>query len=142
MGKLPSPQEMYDDKRAQALASSHYPPDWIHKDFLKLLHDALRYCSLHKVGCHYLTWKQMINPERVFYMAEMDLCFLILKGATPFELGQTLEQNIEMHENVLKPMSEKWYQLENDICEPIKREIEVKIKLSNSAPIGKKIIQV
>lgn len=133
-------QEFYNQRRAQTLSSSFMPDEFISQEFRDLLKKAAMYCSMYKIGCPFLTWRKIFTQDMPFFMAELALCFDILRGASPKELEQSWEENLKMHEEILQPLMDKYLKLEEEFLEPIKREIQTKLKISNGVPDSKKII--
>lgn len=136
-------QEAHDylkQRRAQALATREFPKkDW---DNVKpILHKAMSYCSVHTIGCHKFTYENFVTFKRPFFMLEVQLMMTILKGATPIELGQTLEENLAMLTNIVDPIEDEWMKIDDEITIPIEREIETKLKIDKVVPLGQKIFK-
>lgn len=137
--KLKTPQQAYEEQRALALSTQDFPADKIHESFKELLHKALPFNSKLNVGAHPLTWRNFIKFERPFKLTEFKLALDVLERATPKEMGQTLEENEDMLLKIVYPMVASWDAIDEEISEKIKREIDTKVKLDLSAPIGKKL---
>lgn len=137
INKIPTPEEVLQRETAKVVAITQFPQEEISEGFKETLHKAMMYTSQYRLGCHDLTYEAFIKFNRPFFMVEMQLALNIIKGATPIELNQTLEENLEILQKVHKPMFAKWKEIEDGIKEPIIAKINKQIEVQSKAPKGK-----
>lgn len=136
-----TPQEVFESKRADALATVVFPQDKLPEDFKEVLHKALVHCSIRQVQCHITTWINYVRFDRIFLWGEINLAVEILKGSTPTEMGMTLVEHLELLTEYIYPIQKELERIDEEICEPIAKEVNAMVKLSNRAPLGKEIIK-
>lgn len=139
MKPLQTAIQEYEQKVAEALCTKEYPENLSH--IKGILHDCLRHCSLHKIGCNPFTYENFVTFARPFFMNEVLFITKIICAASPKELNQTIEENLNMLKTVVFPIEDKWLSIKKEISEPISREIETRLAITRQVPIGKKIFK-
>lgn len=138
---LRTPQQELDAQMAQALSVNDFPMERLPEGFKELFHKALPFNSKMNIGSHALTWRNFILFERPFKMTEMALALDVMERATPVEMGQSLIENEKMLWDIIYPIRLMYDEMEAEIEKPIAAKINAQVKISNSAPIGKKLFK-
>lgn len=131
-----SANRMYEEARHMIIINLQIQISEIPEEFFKYLHKALMHCSIHKIGCEMVTWLGFIKMDRPLFWAELELATKVLKGATPHEMGQSFDENINMIERYVYPVVKSLHEAEVKALEPTKREIQAKLTASMSLPVG------
>lgn len=138
---LKTPQQSLDEQMAQALSVNDFPMEKLPEVFKELFHKALPFNSKMNIGAHPLTWRNFILFERPFKMTEMALALDVMERATPNEMGQSLLENEKMLWDIIYPIRLIYQGIEEEIEKPIAAKINAQVKISNSAPLGKKLFR-
>jgi len=64
-----------------------------------------------------------------------------MERATPNEMGQSLLENEKMLWDIIYPIRLMYQGIEEEIEKPIAAKINAQVKISNSAPLGKKLFR-
>ena len=138
---LKTPQQELESRMAHALSVTDFPMEKLPEVFKELFHKALPCNSKMNIGSHALTWRNFILFERPFKMTEMALALDVMERATPKEMEQSLIENEKMLWDIIYPIRLIYQGIEEGLQKPIENEINTKVKISNSAPIGHKIFK-
>lgn len=122
-----------EKRRAEIFATTKFPLDL--SPLKVLLNKAMKVTSNFNTGTNRFTYRNLVTFERPFFMSECIVLFAILKGATPKDLGQTLEENLQFLEEKVYPLEDEWARISGEIATPIMREI-------NSRLVSQKIISI
>lgn len=129
---------MFDQMRAEQLAAVEYPHE-LGDNFLKHLRKALMYNSFDRLQCPYETYRVMVFMHRKPRLVEVQLMCRVLEAATPIELEQQhVKENIEFLDNVVCPIRMICNDIDMELSEKIKSEVEVKCRITQGVPENKK----
>ena len=128
-------QELFLQNRAEELSKITFEYDF--SDEIKgFVRKAMMNTSILKIGVHESTYENLITFDRKFFMPEIDIMLCIIRGATPAEMGQTLEENLEMIKSI-NPIIEKWRDSEEKVSGKIMSRINANLKIFKGVPISK-----
>lgn len=147
-------QEFFEFEKNKRLSEKQFPSELISEDFMKYLHRALLFENLRNLQCLGLTYHNFIFFERPFMMPEVEIAIEIIKASNPIDIqlknrldlskddiSSILKEQFRILKEVVEPVILSWEEEAAKITEPLKREIEVKEKLSLRVPIGKRIFK-
>ena len=111
--------------------NSPFPSDKIPEGFYEHLRMALMFNSQGALKCTHDTWKTFCLGGRDLTFGEVDLSLIVLRNATPDEIGQSLAENVQMLDVIHLPLF--------SILKSIETEFEIESKKTIKAFIFEKI---
>src|ERR1022692_1503706 len=160
-------QDKFFQERVQVMSRTFFPDSAIHEDFILMLQKLLKFNSMKQMGVLDMTWKNMCNKTREFFLPEIEVCFEILERATPNELinpmklfisskdlendefdkfksdSEILKEYNEVEypkiKEILKPMREMYNAIDKAISIPMANKINADCKMALKLPIGSAI---
>lgn len=133
-----NPQQEFEELRAGQLSAIDWPHE-ISIEVKNLLEKAMLYTSIMGTRCPQQTYRNLIKWERPFKLGEITIIIDILIGATPIELNQSLVENLEMLENIIYPLREKWRDIDDVLSKKIMDKLNVQLQITRGVPESKKL---
>lgn len=129
----------FRNRRANILSMVVVEISLFPEGFKEFVHKALLFKSMAALECGLSVWSGMIEWNRPFMYPEAELMIQILNNALPSEMGQTLQENLEMIRTQCRELNTKLKEIEEKSLESLIRELNAKAISHGGLPIGKEI---